>query len=188
VINLPSPPRLAFLKSFWLVICIGSGMFVGALVSLLVSTRWGIMVAAAAALVAWLGLLRPQIAATPYRIWNKLARTFARYARGWLLLICFYVVFLGVGRAGSPIRLLPPIASKSLWVPWEIHAAGVQESCRGVIEENGLPRGWVLPFIRWATRTRNWWAYCLVPFLALLSVLDTEGEESAFPAGIYTLF
>jgi hypothetical protein len=188
MISLPSPPRLALLKSFWLVISLGGGLFVGALASPLVPMVWVIMVVALAAIIAWLGFRRPRIAVIPYQAWNKLAQTFARYARGWLLLGCFYVVFLSVGRAGSTIRLLPPIASKSLWVPWEIHAAAAPDSCRGVAEENGLPRGWVAPFFRWATRTGNWWAYCLVPFLALLSALDIEHEERAFPAGIYTLF
>jgi hypothetical protein len=188
MISLPSPPRLALLKSFWLVTSLGGGLFVAALASLFVPIGWAVTAVALAAIVAWLGFRRPRIAVRPYRTWDKLARTYARYARGWLLLSCFYVVFLAVGRAGSTIRLLPPTAPKSLWIPWEIHAAAAPESCRGVAEEQGLPRGWVAPFLRWATRTGNWWAYCLVPFLALLSALDTEHEERAFPAGIYTLF
>jgi hypothetical protein len=188
MISLPSPPRLALLKSFWLVISLGGGLFVGVLASLLVPRVWVIMVVPLASIIAWFGFRRPQIALIPYQAWDTLARTIARYARGWLLLICFYVVFLGVGRAGSPMQLLPPVTSKSLWVPWAIHASAAPDSRRGVAEEKGLPRGWVAPFFRWATRTGNWWAYCLVPFLALLSALDTEHEERAFPAGIYTLF
>jgi hypothetical protein len=188
MISLPSPPRLAFLKSFWLVMSLSGGLLVGALASLLVSPRWLAVGGAVAPGLAVFGLLRPQVAATPYRAWNKMARAFGRYARGWLLLVCFYVVFLGVGRAGSPLRLTRPMASTSLWVPWEIHVTAAQASERGVTVERGPPRGWVVAFLVWATRTRNWWAYCLVPFLALLSALDAEREESAFPAGIYTLF
>ena len=42
--------------------------------------------------------------------------------------------------------------------------------------------------MRWAVGTRNAWAIFLVPFLVLIVALESQEQDEAFPAGIYTLF
>ena len=63
------------------------------------------------------GFLRPQIISIPYTIWNTMARTFARAARAFLKLICFYIILVAAGRAGSSLKLSRPASDESLWVP-----------------------------------------------------------------------
>jgi hypothetical protein len=180
MIGMPQPPRIAWLKSFWLIMSVLAGIFVSALGAWLVASHWivlGVVVTLTVTLPGWLW---PEIARLPYQWWDRLAREFARYARGWLTLVCFQVVFVVVGLSGSSLGLKRPRPGRSLW------------RARGSDADSTKPAGedtrrWISAFCAHAVRTGNWWAVCLVPFLLLLSALETDREEN-FPAGIYTLF
>jgi len=188
--SLPSSPTTVWLRSFWLVMSLSSGLLVGALSALLFSFPWyalGIVVALGLALP---GLLRPQRASMPYRAWNTLAHIYIRYAYNGLLLIWFYIVFMAVGHSGAPsLRLAHPLAAESLWVLRGVEAVTSSHGSHHTTIEEALHRSWVSAFLAWATRTSNWWAYCLLPFFMLLAPLVRElDDDSPFPVDIYPLF
>ena len=187
MIILPTTPRRAWLMSFWLAICILSGLLFAALTSLLVSPRWfglGVIVGLGLALP---GFLRPQAISILYNVWNRLARTFARAGRLSVMGICFYVILAAVGRTGSSLRLDRPTAGKSLWVPRTTLAPRAYPHQYDNTTKDPRQRGWIATFLSWARESGNWWALPLLPFLVLLSTLD-EDTHKIFPANIYTLF
>ena len=132
-----------------------------------------------AAGLAVLGLVWPEMAALPYRWWNRIARKLANWATKWLMFVCYHIVFLAVGRMGAGLGLARPAPTESMW----IKRAGAEP---GPVEHN-LREHWVKTFFNWTRETGNWWAIGLLPFLLLIAMLDVEREES-FPIGIYTLF
>jgi hypothetical protein len=188
MMSLPFPPNCILLKSFWLVMSAAGGVLIGALSSRLLPSLWPALSVAGTVALAVPGLLRPQIASLLYRAWHRLWRLFARQARGSLLLICYYLVFVAVGRTGSPLRLSRPSAATSLWVPWDTYEPSVRGGSRGVTVEGVPHRSWVPSLLVWAISTHNWWVCCLLPFLLLYAALASEQEQNTFPAGIYTLF
>jgi hypothetical protein len=181
------PARRAYLMSFWLVISLTGGLLIGALSSLLVAPRpftFGVVLALVLSLP---GLLRPQVVSLPYRVWNRLARGFAHCARLFLMSVCFYVIFVAVGRTGSALRLTRPSSTQSLWEPRGTLAPAAYISQGAVSMKESSGKSWMPTFFSWAVHSGNFWACCLFPFLLLLSILEPD-EDRDFPAGIYTLF
>ena len=158
MIGMPQPPRIAWLKSFWLIMSVMTGILVSALGAWLVATHWillGVVVTVTVAIPGW---LRPEVAMWSYKLWDRLARGFARYARGWLTLVCFQVVFVVVGLAGSSLGLKRPQPGRSLWRGRETDADSTKPAVEG-------GRRWIAAFCAHAMKTGNGWALCLVPFL-----------------------
>jgi hypothetical protein len=185
--SLPFPANFALLKSFWLVMSLASGFFMGSLMSLF-TTSFGLPLTVVGTLVVAIpGLLQPQIASLPYRTWNKLGHTLAYHVQQWLLLLCFYLVFIAVGRAGSLLRLSRPRDTKSHWLSRENQSA-MYGSSHSITIEQSPHRHWISLFLKWAIGTNNWWACCLLPFLLLCAAVESEREENTVSDGIYTLF
>lgn len=134
------------------------------------------------------GLIEPQIAYLPYKAWNKLAQTYGRVARFYLMAICFFIVLTVIGRNGSRLRLARPQKHESHWVPYQTRSGQGLRAVGGVIVEEGGSRYWVRDFLSTIERSGNWWAYCLLPFFCLIRVLEGEGEQSDSLKSIYTLY
>ena len=183
----PYPPLQAWLKAFWVVITLVSGLTAGVFLTLSVSGHWFLPALVLSVAMALPGLKWPQIAAFPYRAWNKLAREFARRGQLCLLLVCHYVVFVVVGRSGSSLRLARPTPTESMWIPRRTGAPSFRGSAHGIIVEPEN-RGWASAFISWAAQSGNAWAWFLWPFLMLLSAFHAEDEKGEVPANVYTLF
>lgn len=186
MITLPSVRR-ASLRSFWLAICLSGGLLLSVVLSLLVSFRWAVLAVGLAFVLALPGYLWPQLISLPYRVWNRLARDFARCASLLLMSICFYIILVAVGRAGSSLSLARPTATQSSWVPRETLAPTTYNNQHGIPTEGSLSQGWIATLFSWALHSGNLWTCCLLPFLMLLSLFETEEENSA-PTDIYTLF
>src|SRR5215510_3140694 len=115
MITLPAyPPRRAVLVSFCLVMSCAGGLLIGIASLVLLSLQGFLAGTVLASAIALLGFLRPQAVSIPYRAWNRLAREFARVARPWLIAICYYIVFVAVGRTESSFRLARPALHESL--------------------------------------------------------------------------
>ena len=134
------------------------------------------------------GLRWPRVIARPYRAWNTLARCFGRAARLWLMGICYYIIFVAVGRTGSALSLAHPPPTASLWVPRGTLTAGAYGSQHGAATAVSPEQGWAAAFLTWAAQSGNVWAVFLLPFFALLTALQDDRHKSNFPANIYTLF
>jgi len=185
MIALPYPVTRICLRSFWSLICLFAGVLIGVLWPLPLSVGsfgLGIILALTLALP---GLLWPFLVSVPYRVWNKLAREFARWTRPLIIGIC-YVIFIAVGRMGTSLRLAPPTSTESRWVTRRTLAPATYVSQYSVPLKESSQK-WIPTFLSWAVHSGNLWACCLLPFLVLLSVVKTD-QEDIFPADIYTLF
>jgi hypothetical protein len=188
MITLLSRPRRAWLMSFWLAISVCSGVLIGLVSALLISLQWFALGGIPVAVLACTGLLWRRAIRRAYAVWNRLALNFGRAAQLLLMGICFYIIFVAVGRTGSALRLAHPSPTASLWVSRGTLAPSAYVSQYGARDGVSLQKGWIATFLSWAVRSGNWWALSLLPFLILLSALQIDEEKSTFPANIYTLF
>jgi len=164
------------------------GLLTSAFLSLQVSSHAFASGVLVALVLASPGLLWPQTVSIPYRVWNKLAREFTRCARLWLTCICFYTTFVAVGRLGSSLRLARPTAEVTLWVTRQTGTSAPYGIPHGAVTAEARQGSWVSAFVSWAVQSCNGWACYLLPFMALLSVLEPEVENGDVPANIYTLY
>jgi len=178
-----SPRRLL---SFWLVFTPGLAAMIATAASFWLQANWRLCAVVALAALVLPVLLKPTLARMPYRAWNKLVRIFGACASRFTLMVMFYIL-IAVGRAGSSLALRRPDERESQWVPrsaLDPRAFFVQH--RSPAKE--IDRSsWAANLYRWSSKSRNYWVLALLPFLLLLSALDTEQEEN-YPTNIYTLF
>jgi hypothetical protein len=137
--------------------------------------------------LAALGLKWPQIASYPYRVWNRLAREFSRFARFWLTSISFYIIVFSVGRGGSRLRTDGPTASESLWMPRNAFASECNP-LRSPTSDGIVRRSCAANYVSWCVRSGNLWAICLLPFIVLLATFDSDQQQTNVPENLYTLF
>jgi hypothetical protein len=185
---LPEPPRRAFLRSFWLVLSLCIGGLSAAILALVVSHVWACVGGILACALAVSGLLWPQICAKPYSAWNHLIRIYVRVTRRVLMSISFYIIFVAVGWSGSSLRLVRPAPTESLWVSRGTLAPSTYAHQYTGTTAASEQAGWTKTYLAWATRSGNFWAVALLPFVFLLAVLDVDQKDAGFPANIYTLF
>ena len=164
------------------------GLLVGIVLWLIVSPVWSALGVAVVLLLSLSALLQPQMVSPLYGSWNRLALLYAKYARALILLIMFYTLFALIGRFGKSLRLESSISMNSLWEPLEMNIQTGYGSSPGVFVEESIDRSWISRLISWATGSRNWWVYSLLPFFILLSALEGDRDDSAFPSSIYTLY
>ena len=188
MMTLPVPLHRARLMSFWLVLCVACAILFGGIAWSCCSLGWSAVVVVVMLGCAIIGLWSPRLIFRPYRLWNKLATILAYYARLWLMGICFYLVFVAVGQTGSSFPLGGPQTVSSRWVKRAPQVSSAPERGAGQTIEVSPRQSWVRDFYTWTMKTGNWWALCLLPCLFVLALLESEEEESAFPASIYTLF
>lgn len=186
IMNLPASPNRIWLISFWLAISLLAGLITGVMLWILVSPVWfwlGVIIALA---LAGAGLLQPRRLIGPYKVWNRMASGFAHFAQTWVMRICFYTIFVAVGRSGSSLNLArPDSGTTSLWTTRETLSPSVYV-CRYKAAGSGR-RSWILMFLSWARGSSNMWACCLLLFFVALRAFDLEEEENP-PNNIYTLY
>jgi hypothetical protein len=133
------------------------------------------------------GVLWPTFMASPYRAWNKLARELARWIALLLLAICFYVVLVAVGQTGSSLRLRQPEPDESLWVIRQALAPNAYKAQYPHASQQHFQSRFVYAFVSWGIHSGNFWACFLLPFIWLLSRLDSSRDHNP-STEIYTLF
>lgn len=180
-------PRRAYLRSFWISLCLvlglaGGTIFVGLTAAAIDTMVWlvvGVLV------VALLGYGYPHIVRKPYAVMYRCFEYYGKLLRICLKLACFFLVFVVVGRAGSKLPV-GPRPEHSMWLPRKStpndEFGDEFEGKRGMVHQQ-----WVATYLAWAHQSGNGWAVMLLPFLVLLAAFEPE-EERSFPATIYTLF
>ena len=179
--------RRAYVRSFWLtaslLAAIGSA---GALVPR-VGLPWiaaGIVVSIA---IAALGFYAPLIAKGPCKLWMRSVDLYCRVTRLAVKAICFFVVFVLVGRTKSSLLLARPVGGGSVWHKRDTLTASTYPYESENITEKVGPLTWRSAYMSWCHASGNRWAVLLLPYLLLLDLLEPE-QERALPANIYTLF
>lgn len=183
---LPMPPQRAWLRSFWAVCSLGTGVACGGLLAL-GHAAWVGGAVFLGSLLLLPGLLWPEWVQLPYRGWHRLAEFYARGTRHLLSRLCYGVICV-VGRSsGASLWLTPLPPQRSLWQPRGTQplAAYPHPYLQGTA--GAVAGGWVRAYGQWAWRTRQYWALALLPFFWLLWLVG-DTQERTFPADIYTLF
>lgn len=175
------PPRRAWLWAFWTALSLGFGVFLTVLLTFALGWGWITIAAVSGAGLFVTGWVWPGIIHFCYRAWNKLAREFRRIARLWVLAVAYFLVFTPVAAAGSLLRIGAPKPGESLWTEpkaFSLDEHGHQSSARG----------WISGYLSWCSGASNQWAVWVLPFLFLLSVMETDEHQSSVPSNIYTLY
>ena len=181
---LPYHGHRVWVSAFWLALALWVGLGVGVALPGGPGER-AVVAALAAVLVGAVPVVRYREARALYRFGVRASRLYARVARFALLALCYGIVFVAVGAAGSALRLGRPAPGESLWESGRTLPAGAYRSQHGA-GSPGPRRRW-RAIMAWATDSGNAWVLPLVPFLLLIAALDTE-DEAPYPVGIYTLF
>jgi hypothetical protein len=186
-LTLPSQERRALLQGFWFTL---SAMAAAPWLALAWWSHVAGFVAAgvgAAVLIGLVPFVHEDVAWRAYSAWNRrLVRPFASTAARVVMRICFFIVFVAVGQAGSRMLAVHAGASTS----WTSRGSLPRDAYRTLFaaaSAGGASRGWIPDYLRWAGQTGNLWAVSLLPFIAVLRLLPRD-EEKASQANIYTLF
>jgi hypothetical protein len=184
-VNLPQRPDrealLAFLAS--LALLFGVALAVGALLSGLVSPAGALLGGAAAAALGFLvGRSRERRLELAYRRWSKATRAYADWARKAVTGVWYWTVFTAVGRTvgGGLKRVDSPWRSRGTLPDRAYGDPGGSTTGRDAV-------GGIRDFTGWAARSGRSWALVLLPMLAVLRGLDTEGSKSS-AHDMYTLY
>jgi hypothetical protein len=183
-ITLPQGYRRSVLRSFWASISVGAGVsiaFLAAGCGWPAPLAWG---GAGAAIVGTLVLSHEHVVRRLHGAWNnRVVRPVARWCVQYLLRLCFFIVFVAAGRAGSRMVLTTGGAGG-----WKTRQVAAERGGSWLDAAASAPPGsWTRSYIRWAVGSGNAWSISLLPFLLLVRLLAAE-EESAATANIYTLF
>jgi hypothetical protein len=188
MLQLPYPPRRAWLHSFWLALSLYSGVTAGILLALLQVTHWLAVALILTISMAGAGLLLPQVSVKVYQFWNRAIGWIGRWIRLGILAICYGCICLATAHKGHAIGLERPAAHGSLWIARGTLASFAYDHQYAAPNPMPSPRSRFTTYLRWAKQSGNGWAVCLFPFLLLLMVVDAEQSTSDFPANIYTLY
>jgi hypothetical protein len=185
MITLPPIERTG-LRAFVIVIGVGFGACVALVLALTRMANPGLWGASAGIFLIVGGLWSPPFSRFLYRAWNKLAREFSRRASTILIRICYYTIFVAVGRTGSGICLTPVAGGTSMWFRRNSTLPSAAGDPRTTTPPTG-EKSWALSYVTWALQSRNIW-YCFVlPFVLLVRALN-DSTEQIVPTDIYTLY
>jgi hypothetical protein len=184
-IMLPFGHQRAVLRSFWMCIsfAFGTGL---TLACWLLGVPFSIAIGlAGVAAFGMIPVFHEELVRRLYRAWNgRLVRPIARFAARCILGICYFIIFVATGRAGSGLRCKTHDGSG--WcVRTSLTAAQYRSPFVGDSPQN--EKHWMRAYVRWALKTGNVWSICLLPFLWLIRLLSQE-EDKVSQANIYTLF
>jgi hypothetical protein len=188
MIFLPDSPNRLRLLSFWISLVFLLGIVVG--IPLLLTSQHYLIIPWILILVILIvvGFKNTALVSGIYRVWNNLAHAYGSLALYSITGICFYVILLITGRAGSILRISrEETKGKSHWKPRETLHNDSYDSMYNSLSKNVNDRGAIRSLFDWSMETKNYWVICLIPFLLLIRVLETE-EHKEFPSNIYTLY
>lgn len=187
MLTLP-PARLSYVKSFGVVAGLSLSVL-GLVCQQFVLGRWPVLFHIAALIMVGAALYYPNALYRPYLLYNLLAKSLTHYCSIAVSGVCFYCIFATVGRRKAKFDLERPEAGKGWWAtrkPYPHETYGSQFSLPLMGNRQDL-LGWTLEFCSWGLKSKNFWVYCLLPFLALLFLLS-EGKDTEVPSDLYTLF
>lgn len=185
---LPFPANIFQLKSFWFVISLIIGLLLGYFFNILFSPIWFASSIFITFGIAMPGLIRPRIATIPYRAFNKSVRILTHCVNEWILIVCFFVVYIAGGKKGSFKKLDRPRESESLWIPRYQDSSGIHDTDNVVVMTKPTHRSWFFTFVRWAIKSGSWWMFCLLPHMILIAAFKKEKLQTTISENIYTLY
>ena len=185
-LTLPARADRQWLWSFWLGLSGFSGLLASGIGWLSGLQYWhtGGVLWTLALIV--LGFAWPRAVKIVYRLWNRLARRFGQVASDLILLICFYTTFVATAQAGPSLKFQLNERGKSLWMPRRTLSRGAYVGM-GTSPTDRSEASWLNLLLSWSRQPGQLWTVCLIPFLMLLSALETRTADDP-PSGIYSLY
>src|SRR6476469_1633241 len=177
IFALPSTNRRGMVRSFGVVI----GFLAGAVLAGAGTALHQLWVCwLGMALGLWLGLLgfyRESLLWKIYWKWNHLlVRPITAVCREVVIRVCYFIVFVAVGRSGSRLRLYAEVGRESFWTTRDSLDTEVEASGLSFRRGKGNVFNWITDYLRWAFRSGNCWAVALLPFLLLIRWLARPRE------------
>ncbi|TVL99227.1 MAG: hypothetical protein CV087_18860 [Candidatus Brocadia sp. WS118] len=176
-----------WLINFWISISLVSGLFIGISLWLLSYSLWFGFGTVLVFLLIIPILLRLKALPLLYRAWNKIARYYVHLASLLIMGVCYYIIFVAVGRTGTSFVRNVSSYNKSMWQPRKTPTLNAYGNQYDFGTNSLTKKGWILTFCSWAWQSGNLWACCLLPFLILLSFFETD-QKTSVSANIYTLY
>jgi hypothetical protein len=176
--------RRAEVVGFWIlglaVLSLSIGL-AAAGVGAQVPWAWGVGAAAALILpgVVW----RPWFEAGVW-VWNGSVHRAAAALRTCLLVVCYYILFLAVGRSISSLDPAGHERGSSGWLVRNRNAPHWGDAIPSVTDSRAGDR-LLGSFVR---IPGNRWAITLFPFVFFLRLLRDEQQENVVPSSTYTLY
>jgi hypothetical protein len=191
MLMLPTRSNRISRRAFVFVLGIGIGTVVATALSVSgVASQGAAMLAGGLvilglAIAAW---LFPYDIALPYRAWNRIARSFSRYAARYVTAVLFWTVFRAIAWGPKPTRFEAVPQRDSTW-----RSRGTQPSETYGQQHNliAAPTGSHGPsgLRTWMNEAGPHLGWTLIPFLALLRALNAMPHDGdAADMNIYTLY
>lgn len=187
-IQLLSTPRQAWLTGFGL--CASAMSLLLSAVAALHQQSFSVFGAGVclALVLALSACLWPWIWTWPYRAWNRLGRHYGDVARLYLLGLC-YLIVSAVGLAGPSKDFTRDPRFGSGWISRKSSSEPTSNGRVQGDDTKALKRDWVRTYVLWAIQSGQIWRCALLPFLILLSMLESdERSHVPVPTQTYTLF
>lgn len=182
---LPIRPRRTHLQVFGVTMVLGTGLLAG-MIAEQIAAGWFLQISAMGVILAGIVSMRPTVMSRAYEVWRSFAELYMRVARWTLKAVCFFILFVIVGRGGSTL----PLGFQAGGIQWGERKSLSRDEFLLEFEgtAHSVPAGkWFSAYVQWAKRSGNTWVLMLVPFLVLLAYFD-EDVQADIPQNIYTLF
>lgn len=189
MIYLPSAPTAASVKGFWTVVLLLWLGLAGAVYYLLLPHLAVLAVCflavAGVCAVAW---GKPTMLQTAYTVCSgTIRKRIVPAARQWVLAAVFLTVILPNRIFGRRMTGTSFVQSDGGWKEKEISNLVGGSEAADIVEGEVGDASWLSMLCRWIRKTKNGWAFALLPYMLILSVLNVR-EESAHSEETYTLF
>ena len=187
MIHLP-PPRMAYIKSFWLSVSALAGLGLSWALWMWEPT-WTILGITFTLISCFFGIweINPRIMWVAYKVWMKIVDKVCIIVNCVILWIAFAVLFSIVGTIGTSLILKKPPSKNTLWVPRATLDPQLYESPSPLPGLVALKNNWILKFLGWAIPAGHYWTLALLPFLILTSLYTTVPNDNQQTTN-YTLY
>lgn len=190
MIYLQKSPTPTVVHSLWCVLLVSAGGAITLLHALVFRSPlflWSAWGGIGLLLIAlW---LRPTLALQGYVWMVKLQRgVVLAMVRKWLMSIAFFGI-ISIHRAQGPkLDTAVPPDNASLWRTAQRHSMMKDApGSRGVFEEANQA-SWPLEMLRWIRTSRCSWLAALIPFMALMHLLEVDQRKAPVSSETYTLY
>ncbi|MEX2380829.1 MAG: hypothetical protein WD490_00445 [Opitutales bacterium] len=190
ITRLPASPSATEVKSFWIVLIFFAVSAAG-LIYRFFGPSTGFIIACLAAIfiVGVAGIIVPSVFRYGYKGTRALIRIIlVQFACLWISGVVFIFILLPNRLYGSWTTPSLFRSGNSLWDQKSIQSLVGGSGSSDLVVDGTEDAAWLVLLLRWIKGTRNWWMLSLIPFMLLLSLIDSEKEDKLLSKDTYTLY
>lgn len=123
-----------------------------------------------------------------YRLWDKLTKIFASASAKFIIFICYLFVILPLGFVWNLFELTNKNNSRFTlgWVQRDRDKNFLYLSQHDSAAI-GLGDSWIIQYLKWAIKSRNFSFINLLPYLVILKILGKQ-QSNVYNGNTYTLY